>query len=111
MTEEIFQEIYHDAPSIHTTEIRPLDRDYAQEVKYGNQMLEIVSLARGAKTNHNVSLKTPIKQLTLAVNEAFRKAMEEAIKDLKATLFIENLTLEASDQIFEMEEMTLDLER
>ena len=110
MTEEIFGEIYHNALSIHTTQIKPLTQEYAQEVKYGNQMLEIVSLARGAKTNHNVSLKTPIKQLPLAVNEAFRKAMEEAMKDLKATLFIENLTLQSSDQIFEMKEMTLDLE-
>ena len=73
-------------------------------------MLEIVSLARGAKTNHNVSLKTPIKQLTLGVDTAFREAIEEAMKDIKATLFIENLTLETGHKPFEVKELTLNLE-
>lgn len=110
MTEEIYQEIYHDSESIHTTQIKPLKDGYEEEVKYGNQMLEIVSLARGAKTNHNVSLKTPIKQLTLGVDTAFREAIEEAMKDIKATLFIENLTLETGHKPFEVKELTLNLE-
>lgn len=110
MTEEIYQEIYHDTESIHTTQIKPLKDNYEDEVKYGNQMLEIVSLARGAKTNHNVSLKTPIKQLTISVDTAFKAALEEAIKDIKATLFIENLTLEMGQEPFEVRQLTLNLE-
>ena len=34
-------------------------------------MLEIISMVRGEKTNNNVSLKTPIKNLTINLNPVF----------------------------------------
>ena len=62
ITEEIFQELYHNNKSIHTTKIEPLNYNFEEEIKYGDKMIEIISQARGAKTNNNVSLKTPIKK-------------------------------------------------
>src|SRR5699024_8965071 len=75
ITEEIFQEIYHNNKSIHTTEIEPLKYMFNEEVKYGDEIINIISEARGAKTNNNVSLKTPIKNLSIGVS----KELEEAI--------------------------------
>ena len=59
----------------------------------GDQMVEIISQARGVKTNHNVSLKTPIRLLSLGVRAELEQAILSAQKDFKATLFIENLQM------------------
>ena len=93
ITEEIFQEIYHNNISIHTTEIKLLEYSFDKEIHLGNQIVEIISKLRGAKTNKNVSLKTPIKELSIGVNRKLKDAIETAIKDFKATLFIENLEM------------------
>lgn len=105
ITEEIYQELYHDKKSIHLTTIVPLQYHFEQEFKYGNTIIEIISQARGVKTNHNVSLKTPIKTLILSLTEELEQAINASIKDFKATLFIENLTIESgiSNQIEKIE--------
>lgn len=110
ITEEIFQELYHNNKSIHTTEIEPLNYNFKDEIKYGDQMIEIISQARGAKTNSNVSLKTPIKNLEIAVNKWLKDAIEKSEKDFKATLFIENLTIEDKEEGFEVKEIELEKE-
>ena len=73
ITEEIFQELYHNNKSIHTTKIEPLNYNFEEEIKYGDKMIEIISQARGAKTNNNVSLKTPIKKLEIGVEKKLEK--------------------------------------
>lgn len=93
ITEEIYQELYHDNKSIHLTEIKPLQFDFENEIKNGDLIIEIISSARGEKTNNNVSLKTPIKNLMIELNEELKEAIELSIKDFKATLFIEELEL------------------
>ena len=110
ITEEIFQELYYNNKSIHTTEITPLDYDFTKEIKLGNQMIEIISQARGAKTNSNVSLKTPIKNLVVGVNEKLKEAIDKSIKDFKATLFIENLETKIIDKDYEVYDIELNLE-
>jgi len=111
ITEEIFQGIYHNDSSIHTTEIKALNFDFKEEIRYGNQILEIISQARGVKTNNNVSLKTPIKNLSLGVNGRLKKAIDKARKDLKATLFIENLEIKVIDkEEFNIYEIELNME-
>lgn len=49
ITEEIFQELYHSHPSIHITEIIPLNFDFEKEIELGNQIIEIISQARRSK--------------------------------------------------------------
>ena len=110
ITEEIFQELYHSNASIHTTEIKPLNFSFENEIKYGDQMIGIISQARGAKTDSNVSLKTPIKNLSVGVNEELKSAIEQSIKDFKATLFIENLETKVIDKDYEVYNVELDLE-
>ena len=110
ITEEIFQEIYHSNKSIHTTLIEPLNYSFDENKIYGEQMLEIISQSRGEKTNNNVSLKTPIKNLSLGVNKGLKNAIEKSIKDFKATLFIENLDIKVIDNGFEVYDIKLNLE-
>ncbi len=110
ITEEIYQELYHDNKSIHLTEIKPLQFDFENEIKNGDLIIEIISSARGEKTNNNVSLKTPIKNLIIELNEELKEAIELSIKDFKATLFIEELELKKCKDKYEIKNIELNLE-
>ncbi len=108
ITEEVFQELYHNNPSIHTTEIVPLNYEFNKETELGDQIIEIISQARGAKTNSNVSLKTPIKNLSIGVSKELGEAIEKSAKDFKATLFIENLETKQIEKDYEVYDIELD---
>lgn len=110
ITEEIYQEIYHNTTSIHLTELKPLQFDFENEIKNGDLIIEIISSARGEKTNNNVSLKTPIKNLTIELNEELKESIELSVKDFKATLFIEQLELNECKDKYEIKNIELDLE-
>lgn len=110
ITEEIFQELYHTASSIHLTEIKHLEVEFDREVQCGNAIVDIISQARGAKTNSNVTLKTPIKNIRLGVNGELKGAIEASMKDFKATLFIQNMEMEEIEKDYEVYEIELDLE-
>lgn len=110
ITEEIFQELYHNNKSIHLTEIKELENDYLDEIKNGDLIIDIISRARGEKTNSNVSLKTPIKNLDLSLNKELEDAINFSIKDFKATLFIENLNIKSIDKDYEIDNIELNLE-
>lgn len=108
ITEEIYQELYHENKSIHLTEISPLMFDFESEIKNGDLMLEIISQARGEKSNNNLSLKTPIKNLDLSLNKELANAINASIKDFKATLFIENLNINLIDKDYEINNIELE---
>jgi len=110
ITEEIFQELYHNNKSIHLTEIIPFNFDYTNEIKNGNIIVDIISQARGEKTINNVSLKTPIKNLDLSLNKDLAAAINDSIKDFKATLFIENLNIKSTNEDYKVDNIELDLE-
>ena len=110
ITEEIYQELYHDEKSIHLTKIKPLEFNFESEVKNGDLMIEIISQARGEKSNNNLSLKTPIKNLDVSVNPELKDAINSSIKDFKATLFIENLILNVQDNDYKINNIELNLE-
>ena len=110
ITEEIFQGLYNNNKSIHTTLIEPLDYGFNEEIKYGNKMVEIIGKARGVKTNNNVSLKTPIKSLEIGLNKEFHEALLKAEDDFKATLFIDNIDIKLVDsKDYEIYNIDLDL--
>ena len=110
ITEEIFQELYHNKVSIHLTEIKPFEFNYFDEIKNGDIIIDIISQARGEKTNNNVSLKTPIRNLDLSLNRELEDAINASIKDFKATLFIENLNIKAIDKDYNVDNIELNLE-
>ncbi len=110
ITEEIYQELYHNNKSIHLTEIKPLEFDFDKERKNGNDMIDIISQARGEKSNKNVSLKTSIKNLTLNLNKELKEAIELSMKDFKATLFIENLEINDVHNGYSINKLELNLE-
>ena len=88
ITEEIFQELYHIEKSIHLTCIEKLDFNFSLEARIGDFITDIISKVRGEKTNNNVSLKTEVDVLDISVSSEIKEALEDAIKDFKATLFI-----------------------
>ena len=95
--------------SIHLTEIKPLTFDFSKEIKNGDSIIEIVSQARGEKTNHNVSLKTPIKNMELSVTSELKEAIVEAQKDFKATLFIKELKMNETSKEHNIDKIELEL--
>ncbi len=110
ITEEIYQELYHDAKSIHLTKINPLNFDFKDEIKNGDKIIDIISQARGEKTNNNVSLKTPIKNFEISVNEELEDAIKKSIKDFKATLTIQNLKLNQIKDDYKIDNIELEIE-
>lgn len=110
ITEEIYQELYHNEKSIHLTTIKPLDFDFSEYVKNGNTLIEIISSARGEKTINNVSLKTPIRNLNLSLNDKLEEAINLSIKDFKATLFIENLNINKISNGYKINSIELNLD-
>ena len=107
ITEEIFQDIYHNNKSIHLTEIKPLDYDFKEEVKYGDMINEIIGIARGEKTNASVSLKTEIEKLNISAEAKLIEAIQKAEQDFKATLFISNLELNDQEEGYTVNEIKL----
>ncbi len=110
ITEEIYQELYHDHKSIHLTTINPLNYNFNKEVSLGNDLVNIISEVRGEKSNKNVSLKTPVKNLDLSLNKELKDALNKSIKDFKATLFIENLNIKDLDEGYNVDKIELNLE-
>ncbi len=110
ITEEIYQELYHDNKSIHITEIKPLNYSFDNEIINGDLIIDIISQARGEKSNNNLSLKTPIKNLDLSLNNELKEAINKSIKDFKATLFINNLIINACDKDYTINKIELDLD-
>ena len=110
ITEEIYQEIYHDNKSIHLTEIKQFDYSFDKEVTNGDLMCEIISAVRGEKSSNNLSLKTPVKELDLECSNDIKEAIESSIKDFKATLFIDNLIINEIDKNYKINKIELDIE-
>ena len=109
ITEEIYQELYHDNNSIHLTKIEKLNYNFENEMKLGNIICEIISNARGVKTNNNVSLKTPIKKMNIEVSKELKETIEKSIKDFKATLFIDELNLNIIEDGYVIKDIKLDV--
>lgn len=99
ITEEIYQELYHECKSIHLTTFNELDINFKEELNNGNKITDIISLVRGLKTKNNVSLRTPIKILEISVQDKIKKSILESIDDFKATLTIDELIINTSDEI------------
>ena len=110
ITEEIYQELYHKEKSIHLTNIKLLDYNFKKELFNGNNIVDIISQARGEKSNNNVSLKTPIKNISLSLNKDLKDALNESLKDFKATLFIENLNINEIDKDYNIDKIELNLD-
>ncbi|MBQ9319054.1 MAG: valine--tRNA ligase [Bacilli bacterium] len=102
ITEEIYQELYHDKKSIHLTQIYELNYEFNNEKNTGDKIVAIISEVRGYKSSHNVSLKTIIKKLDISVNNELESAIKESMEDLCATLFIDNLIMHYSDEEYQI---------
>ena len=111
ITEEIYQELYHDKKSIHLTEIKPLEFNFEEEIKNGDLICEIISAVRGEKSNNLVSLKTTVKELNVDCSKEIKDAIEKSRKDFTATLFIENLIMNDIDSNYKINKIELENEQ
>ncbi len=110
ITEEIYQDIYHDMKSIHITEIKPLNYSFDDEMLNGDLMCEIISAVRGKKSSNNLSLKTTVKELDIDCSAGIKDAIKQSEKDFKATLFIEKLILNDIEKDYKINKVVLDTE-
>ena len=110
ITEEIYQDIYHDMKSIHITEIKPLNYSFDNEMFNGDLMCEIISAVRGEKSSNNLSLKTTVKELDIDCSAGIKDAIKQSEKDFKATLFIEKLILNDIEKDYKINKVVLDTE-
>lgn len=110
ITEEIYQELYHDKKSIHLTEIKKLDYNFDNEVKYGDILIDIISEVRGYKSLNNVSLKTIVKNLEISANKEIIDAINNSIKDFNATLNINKLLLKNTDNNYKINNIELEIQ-
>lgn len=110
ITEEIYQDIYHDMKSIHITEIKPLNYSFDNEMLNGDLMCEIISSVRGEKSSNNLSLKTTVKELDIDCSAGVKDAIKQSEKDFKATLFIEKLILNDIEKDYKINKVVLDTE-
>ncbi len=111
ITEEIFQELYHETKSIHLTTLKPIELDFAKEKENGEIIVEIIGKVRGEKTNNNCSLKTPVKLLDISLSDELAKAVEASIKDFKATLFIDKINISSMEKGYNINKIELDTEK
>ena len=54
-----------------------------------------------------MSLKTPIEYLELSTDKEIEEALNNCMKDFKATLFIENIKIQNQDNGFKIEKIEL----
>ena len=109
ITEELFMNIYPNNKSIHLTKMEDLKYNFKEN--YGDKIVELISEARGYKTNNNVSLKTQISFIDIDVNSSLNNALKESIDDFKATLNIKELNINIKDiDSYKINELKLNIE-
>ena len=109
ITEELFMNIYPNNKSIHLTKMEDLKYNFKEN--YGDKIVELISEARGYKTNNNVSLKTQISFIDIDVNSYLNEALKESIDDFKATLNIKELNINIKDiDSYKINELKLNIE-
>jgi len=93
ITEEIYQLFFNEKEgekSIHVSSWPEVDKSLVDEKmeEIGDKLVEVIAKVRKAKSENNVSLKVPVKVLTLDVSE---KEAKPFIDDLKATINAEKV--------------------
>ena len=108
ITEELYQNIFGEEKSIHLTKLEDLNYDFGNVDYYGDSIVDIISNARGVKTEQNVSLKTPVTLININVNKELDTALNLADADFKATLALEKLEKNIKDiETFEILDIKL----
>ena len=106
VTEEIYRNLFTNE-SIHLTKIEKASYDYKEAYTKGEALLDLVRKVRGEKTNHLVSLKTPVAKCILEMSKEYKEAFDEAYLDLKAALFLEDVAIIDIPEGFNVKEIIL----
>ena len=108
ITEEVYHGVFNPTtPSIHQTEIIPLQSGFKRELDLGDELIEIISRVRGEKSIQSVSLKRPVKLLRVSLDQRLYDALQECVDDFKATISLENVEASIIDGSFIINEIVL----
>ena len=99
ITEEIYQDIYHECKSIHLTNIILSEYKFDNELINGDKIIDIISNIRREKTLNSLSLKTKINLLDIDLTNEIKDAIECCMLDFKATLSIENINININNDV------------
>lgn len=91
VTEEIYQSVFKEKKSIHLESWPIADKKLIEKdiEKKGDEIIEIISLVRKAKSERNLSLKENVKEIILPMNE---KDVAGFIDDFKAVTKAEKIS-------------------
>ena len=92
----------------YVEELKEIDYDF--NLEKSEVLIDIISDVRGYKTVNNVSLKTIINNFEISCSDEIKKNIEDALKDFKATLTIENIKFNIIDSSYKIENIELETE-
>ena len=96
ITEAVYQEYFakkEKCKSIHNSKwpVADMKAINEEDEKIGDMVVSIISAVRKVKSEKNVSLKEPIKQLVIECPKEQQKLLETAFDDLAATTISQNI--------------------
>ncbi len=95
ITEEIYQKYIKKEKSVHLTtwpESKTLDK---KALEIGNEVIQILAAVRKAKSENKLSMKAPVKELSIEST----LDLSQALDDLKATTAAEHIDLEKGKEL------------
>ena len=101
-TEEIYQLYFakkEKSKSIHVSSWQKFDKNLLDKdaEKTGDIAVSIISAVRKFKSEKNVSLKAPIDKLTIDCKAGEKKLLENALGDIRSTLFVKDIEFGKGD--------------
>ncbi len=97
ITEELFEQQFkrwHAIPSIHLADWPAAMKRDPEAEHIGDIIIDILMQVRKVKSEQKISMKVPIKKLTITSPLASNTFIDAAIQDLKTTVVAESVTLE-----------------
>lgn len=114
ITEEIYQNFFKNIEhinSIHLTSIT----DYMSKfdvsddlIKNGDIVISIISETRKFKSENNISLRTPIKEMTINIEKNLYTFLESALLDIKNTSNISEVKIGQCNNGYEIKDIVLE---
>jgi len=99
ITDEIFTNLFNSSSSVHL-EKWPKTHDSDKEAeKLGNLAVEMVSLLRRFKTEHSMSMNSPIKKVIFTTSNLALSKNEDILNVIRQTCVVDEITFENSTEL------------
>ena len=116
ITEEIYQSFFKNFEktiSIHLTnilEFKHVFKTNEELIKFGDTVVDIISDTRKFKSEKNISLKVPIKKMTLKVSDELLEFInnEQVLTDIKNTSNCKEVAIEKCEKNYKINEIIIE---